>query len=127
MFTSGEEIDCPHLAGRPDGDRAAACVPVSVGGRSIGVLHATVSPDAPVTPLEVSRLESLATQAGARLGMLRVMEATHLQAATDPLTGLLNRRASFGVAHSHDGDTLEDICRAATRPCSAPSGRAATG
>lgn len=94
LFTSGEEIDaCPHLAGRPDGDRAAACVPVSVGGRSIGVLHATVSPDAPVTPLEVSRLESLATQAGARLGMLRVMEATHLQAATDPLTGLLNRRS----------------------------------
>jgi diguanylate cyclase (GGDEF)-like protein len=25
--------------------------------------------------------------------MLRVMEATHLQAATDPLTGLLNRRS----------------------------------
>ena len=41
----------------------------------------------------MSRLEALATQAGARLGMLRVMEATHLQAATDPLTGLLNRRS----------------------------------
>jgi diguanylate cyclase (GGDEF)-like protein len=93
-FLSGDEIDaCPHLAGRPEGDRSAACVPVSVGGRSIGVLHATAVPSEPPTPLEVSRLEALATQAGARLGTLRVMEATHLQAATDPLTGLLNRRS----------------------------------
>jgi diguanylate cyclase (GGDEF)-like protein len=94
LFSSAQEIDaCPHLAGRPSGDRAAACVPVSVGGRSIGVLHATIDPVQPPSPVEVSRLEALATQAGARLGMLRVMEATHLQAATDPLTGLLNRRS----------------------------------
>ena len=94
LFTSGAEIDaCPHLADRPEGDRAAACVPVSVGGRSIGVLHATTAPAVPPSDLEVARLEALATQAGARLGMLRVMEATHLQAATDPLTGLLNRRS----------------------------------
>jgi diguanylate cyclase (GGDEF)-like protein len=94
VFPSGEEIDaCPHLAGRPEGDRSASCVPVSVGGRSIGVLHATAAPTEPPTLLEVSRMEALATQAGARLGMLRVMETTHLQAATDPLTGLLNRRS----------------------------------
>lgn len=94
IFTSAQEIDaCPHLAGRPEGDRAAACVPVSVAGRSIGVLHATTDPAEPPTPVEVTRLETLATQAGARLGILRVMEATHLQAATDPLTGLLNRRS----------------------------------
>jgi diguanylate cyclase (GGDEF)-like protein len=93
-FSSAEEIDaCPHLAGRRQGDRAATCVPVSVAGRSIGVLHATAAPGQPPTPVEVSRLESLANQAGTRLGMLRVMEATHLQAATDPLTGLLNRRS----------------------------------
>jgi diguanylate cyclase (GGDEF)-like protein len=94
LVTSAGEIDaCPHLAGRPVGDRAAACVPVSVGGRSIGVLHATTDPVEPPSPVEVVRLEALATQAGARIGMLRVMEATHLQAATDPLTGLLNRRS----------------------------------
>lgn len=75
VFPSGDEIDaCPHLSGRPEGDRSAACVPVSVGGRSIGVLHATAAPADPPTGLEVSRLEALATQAGARLGMLRVME-----------------------------------------------------
>jgi diguanylate cyclase (GGDEF)-like protein len=94
LFSSAEEIDaCPHLAGRLAGDRAAACVPVSVGGRSIGVLHATTDPVEPPSAVEVARLEALATQAGTRLGMLRVMEATHLQAATDPLTGLLNRRS----------------------------------
>jgi diguanylate cyclase (GGDEF)-like protein len=94
VFPSSEEIDaCPHLAGRPEGDRSAACVPVSVAGRSIGVLHATAAPLQEPTALEVSRLEALATHAGTRIGMLRVMEATHLQAATDPLTGLLNRRS----------------------------------
>jgi predicted signal transduction protein with EAL and GGDEF domain len=94
VFPSSDEIDaCPHLAGRPEGDRSAACVPVSVAGRSIGVLHATAAPLREPTALEVSRLEALATHAGTRIGMLRVMEATHLQAATDPLTGLLNRRS----------------------------------
>lgn len=94
MFATGEDIDtCPHLAARVGADTSAVCVPVSVGGRSIGVLHATAPSDAPPAEDEVSRLESLATQAGSRIGTLRVMEATHLQAATDPLTGLLNRRS----------------------------------
>ena len=94
VFRSAEDIDaCPHLTDRPEGDRSAACIPVSVAGRSIGVLHATAPPDEAPNALEVSRLEALATQAGARIGMLRVMESTHLQAATDPLTGLLNRRS----------------------------------
>jgi len=35
----------------------------------------------------------LANQAGARIGLLRVMADTQLQAATDSLTGLLNRRS----------------------------------
>lgn len=93
VFSSGAELDaCPHLADRQE-DRAAVCVPVSVGGRSIGVLHSTTVPDAPATAGETARLEAVATQAGARIGLLRVMESTHLQAATDPLTGLLNRRS----------------------------------
>lgn len=94
QFASGEDIDaCPHLSDRLQGDRAATCVPVSVAGRSIGVLHSTSDPSAPATTDEVTRLETIATQAGSRIGLLRVMESTHLQAATDPLTGLLNRRS----------------------------------
>lgn len=94
QFGSSDDIDaCPHLEGRPGGACAAACVPVSVGGRSIGVLHAATAPATPPTAGDVGRLEAVATQAGSRIGMLRVMAATHLQAATDPLTGLLNRRS----------------------------------
>jgi diguanylate cyclase (GGDEF)-like protein len=35
----------------------------------------------------------LADHAGTRMGLLRVMEQTSIQASTDPLTGLLNRRS----------------------------------
>jgi len=92
-FASSEELDaCPFLQDRPYGPCAATCVPVNVAGRSIGVLHAASPPEQPLGPEQTVRLEALATQGGARIGMLRVMERTSLQAATDPLTGLLNRR-----------------------------------
>jgi diguanylate cyclase (GGDEF)-like protein len=72
---------------------------VSVGGRSIGVLHAAADPTWRPTAADASVLEAVATETGSRLGMLRVMEAIHLQAATDPLTGLLNRRSFENHAH----------------------------
>ena len=99
-FASSEDLDaCPHLENRPDGPCGAVCVPVSVGGRSIGVLHAANEPDSLPTASAITALEAIATQAGTRIGMLRVMAATHLQAATDPLTGLLNRRSFENRAH----------------------------
>lgn len=99
-FSSSEELGaCPQLEDRSCGPCAAVCVPVSVGGRSIGVLHAASDTAVPPTPADAAALEAIATQSGARIGMLRVMEATHLQAATDPLTGLLNRRSFENRAH----------------------------
>jgi diguanylate cyclase (GGDEF)-like protein len=62
-------------------------------GRTVGVLHAVGEPDQPFAPDKVSELGTLANQAGARIGLLRVMADTQLQAATDSLTGLLNRRS----------------------------------
>src|SRR6202044_1946074 len=62
-------------------------------GRTVGVIHTT---DRPQVEVEVDRIDDLATLAklaGARIGLLRVMAETQLQAATDSLTGLLNRRA----------------------------------
>jgi diguanylate cyclase (GGDEF)-like protein len=41
----------------------------------------------------IDRLEGVAAQVGTRLGVLRAMAKSQLQAETDPLTGLLNRRA----------------------------------
>lgn len=92
-FTSSEELDaCPFLQDRSYGPCSAVCVPVNVAGRSIGVLHVTGPPEQPAGAEQVARLEALAAQGGARIGLLRVMERTNLQAATDSLTGLLNRR-----------------------------------
>jgi diguanylate cyclase (GGDEF)-like protein len=99
-FPSSNDLDaCPHLDHRESGECSAVCVPVSVGGRSIGVLHAAADPLTPPTAADARALEAVATQSGSRIGMLRVMEATHLQAATDPLTGLLNRRSFENQAH----------------------------
>lgn len=88
-FSDSGELDaCPHLR-RSGSATSATCAPVNVVGKSIGVLHI---PN-PLRDLDVQAIEAAAGQAGTRLGILRVMARAHLQAATDPLTGLLNRRS----------------------------------
>jgi diguanylate cyclase (GGDEF)-like protein len=85
---------CPKLADRRGGERCSAvCVPVSVMGRTVGVIHTTNSIGLPVDDATLEDLQVIANHAGNRLGMLRIMAETQLQAATDGLTGLLNRRA----------------------------------
>ena len=94
QFTNSDALDaCPKLRGRPQGTVSAVCVPVSIMGRTVGVLHAVGEADVPFAPGQVTELGTLANQAGARIGLLRVMADTQLQAATDSLTGLLNRRS----------------------------------
>jgi diguanylate cyclase (GGDEF)-like protein/PAS domain S-box-containing protein len=93
VFDSSEALNaCPKLRDRPTGACSAVCVPVSFMGRSLGVLHATGPEHAPPDPEQVSKLATLATQAGARIGTVRAFERTQLQASTDSLTGLVNRR-----------------------------------
>jgi diguanylate cyclase (GGDEF)-like protein len=93
-FSDSEELDaCPKLRNRPQGNISALCVPVSIMGRTVGVIHATGQPKTVVEQDRVDDLETLAKLAGARIGLLRVMAETQLQAATDPLTGLYNRRS----------------------------------
>ncbi|WP_442788781.1 sensor domain-containing diguanylate cyclase [Dactylosporangium sp. NBC_01737] len=84
---------CPKLQGRPQGPLSAACVPVTFMGRPLGVLHATSSPGAPPDDARLAGLRLLAGQVGSRIGNLRSFEQAQLQATTDALTGLLNRRA----------------------------------
>ena len=92
-FDSSEALNaCPKLRGRAQGACSAACVPVGFMGRALGVLHATGPENVPPTALQIAQLTTLATQAGARIGTVRAFEKTQLQASTDTLTGLINRR-----------------------------------
>lgn len=93
VFESSEALNaCPKLRDRATGPCSAVCVPVSFMGRSLGVLHATGPEGAPLGAEQVTQLTTLATQAGARIGTVRAFEKTQLQASTDGLTGLDNRR-----------------------------------
>ena len=62
-------------------------------GRTVGVIHSTGEPGHVVDESTVEDLGTLAKFAGARIGLLRVMAETQLQASTDSVTGLLNRRS----------------------------------
>jgi diguanylate cyclase (GGDEF)-like protein len=94
VFPDSEALDaCPKLRDRASGACSAACVPVSIMGRSVGVLHVTSGNGHGAPDHAVAELQVLANQLGNRIGMLRVMAETQLQASTDGLTGLLNRRS----------------------------------
>jgi diguanylate cyclase (GGDEF)-like protein len=93
IFPDSEEFDaCPYMRGCAPGSVSAVCVPVNIMGRAVGVIHAQ-GPVGRPPEYAIPNLEALADHAGTRIGMLRVMEQTSLQASTDPLTGLLNRRS----------------------------------
>jgi diguanylate cyclase (GGDEF)-like protein len=94
VFADSDALDgCPMLRVRGGNDFSAVCVPVSIMGRTVGVLHATGPHEQPPDKSTISALQVLSNLAGNRLGMLRIMAETQLQATTDGLTGLLNRRS----------------------------------
>jgi diguanylate cyclase (GGDEF)-like protein len=108
IWTSSTALDaCPHLQGRPSGDCAAMCVPVSIGGKTIGVVHATAPDSHPPGETVVAKVELIARKTGERIGMLRAFTRSETQAHTDPLTGLMNRRSlEFEIRDlSDDGRT----------------------
>jgi diguanylate cyclase (GGDEF)-like protein/PAS domain S-box-containing protein len=94
-FDSSESLNaCPQLRGRAAGPCSAVCVPVSFMGRNLGVLHTTGADGQPLGEEAIDQLTVLAGQAGARIGTVRAFEKTQLQASTDGLTGLVNRRTA---------------------------------
>jgi len=93
VFDSSDDLDaCPHLRGRLTGSCSSVCVPVTIMGKPMGVVHATGPDGVPLGRDQVGALETIANLVGSRVSLLRAMARTQLQAATDPLTGLLNRR-----------------------------------
>jgi diguanylate cyclase (GGDEF)-like protein len=94
IFPSSDAINaCPHLKDRPSGSCSAACIPVSIAGRGVGVVHATGANRIEPTPGDVDKMEFSTRRAAERLALIRTFETSETQARTDPLTGLLNRRS----------------------------------
>ncbi len=91
---------CPYLRGRDIGPTSAVCVPVSVAGRSAGVLHSTGEVNAVASGVVVHKLEEVADRAGDRIGVIRAFAQSQTLASTDALTGLANRRSFENEANS---------------------------
>lgn len=93
-FPSSTSINaCPHLVGRDGGDRSAHCVPVAFMGRALGVLHLTGDDGRGLPVADAEKMAALAGQVGTHIGTVRAFVRAELQASTDSLTGLSNRRA----------------------------------
>lgn len=84
---------CPKLPQHEPSACSAVCVPVMFMGSALGVLHTLGQDGQPPSQTEIERLSVLASESGNRLGLLRHSQATELQATTDGLTGLFNRRS----------------------------------
>lgn len=98
-FAAGGELDtCPLLRGRRV-PGAVTCVPMTVEGRNIGVLHA-IDTASRLDPVAIDCLDELIVRAGARLGLLRAVAHATTQAETDALTGTSNRRALDARVHA---------------------------
>jgi diguanylate cyclase (GGDEF)-like protein len=93
-YADSEQLNaCPYLRGRQSATLAATCIPLSFMGKSLGVLHATSPSQTPFDDVVVANLKTLAFAAATRTGTVRAFQRSQLQAMTDSLTGLLNRRA----------------------------------
>jgi diguanylate cyclase (GGDEF)-like protein len=105
IFESSAALDaCPYLKNRPGEACCAVCLPVNIAGRAMGVMHAT-APELQVPDASsITTLELVARRTGERVSMLRAFARSEMQAKTDPLTGLLNRRSLEAAAQ----DLIDD-------------------
>src|SRR5665213_535953 len=114
QFADSDDFDsCPKLRNRPGGAVSAVCVPVSIMGQTVGVIHSTGQPNALLSKDKVKDLSMVADLGGSRIASLRMMVETELQGATDDLTGLLNRRSfEEGLAESRGDQALVTVAMA---------------
>ena len=94
QFASSEALSaCPYLQDREGGPCSAVCIPVSIAGSTVGVMHATGATATLPSPGELQNLELSARRSAERIALLRAFDRSETQARTDPLTGLFNRRS----------------------------------
>lgn len=93
-FAWSETIDaCPFLRAHPKGPCSAVCAPINIAGVAVGVMSATGARGQLADADVAANLELVARKTGERLGALRTFSKSEIQARTDALTGLLNRRS----------------------------------
>jgi hypothetical protein len=107
---------CPKLLDREQGRCSALCIPVSVMGRTVGVIHTVGEFGVPVDSASVQDLQSIGNQAGARLGMLRIRAPV-----CHPLQPV------SALSQHHSSTTSTPAWRALIRPCPRPSALDGTG
>ena len=91
VFADSTALDaCPNLRGR---HCSALCVPMSIGGNSVGVFHVTSQDGTPPSHIVEKDVEVVARRMSERLAMLRAFEVSQTQANSDSLTGLMTRRS----------------------------------
>jgi diguanylate cyclase (GGDEF)-like protein len=94
LFASSDALSaCPYLEDRASGSCSAVCIPVSMAGHTVGVMHATGTNNTLPPAGDLDNLELSARRAAERIALLRTFQRSETQARTDPLTGLLNRRS----------------------------------
>jgi diguanylate cyclase (GGDEF)-like protein len=94
LFESSRALDaCPFLKHRASGEVSAACIPVSIAGRTVGVTHAVGRDTVLPNEVQIDSVNFTARRGSERIAMIRAFTTSEMQAQTDPLTGLLNRRS----------------------------------
>jgi diguanylate cyclase (GGDEF)-like protein len=103
IFADSQALDvCPNLRGRAC---SALCVPVSIGGNSVGVVHVTATDGSPPDGSVARDVEVVVRRASERLSILRAFEVSETRANSDSLTGLLTRRSlQTRVRELHERD-----------------------
>ena len=92
QFPDSSALDaCPVLAANNESPCSATCVPVAITGRGEAILHLAGPVGHP--PDNLGAPDLIARGVGDRLTLLQALATFQLQAARDPLTGLLNRRS----------------------------------
>jgi len=85
VSTPGTNLSCPHASGIPD--PRSLCLPLSAGGRTIGLLQVTGAGEGAHT-----FAESVAEHVGLALSNIMLRSDLRQLSIHDPLTGLFNRR-----------------------------------
>jgi diguanylate cyclase (GGDEF)-like protein len=94
VFPSSRALNaCPYLKDRPTGECSAACLPLSLAGRTVGVVHAIGLDGMPPGETVIATVNFTTRRGSERVAMIRAFATSQSEARTDPLTGMLNRRS----------------------------------